>query len=63
MRIQADMRLPESVEEVEVRACGEERIIAPVGRGWDSFFVEGPAVNEDFLSERSSQKQRERKAH
>lgn len=62
VRIPADMRLPESVEEVEVRACGEERIIAPVGRSWDSFFIEGPAVSEDFLSERPSQEQGEREA-
>ena len=62
VRIPADMRLPESVLEVEVRACGEERIIAPVGRSWNSFFIDGPAASEDFLSERPSQQQGEREA-
>ena len=62
VRIPADMRLPDSVHEVEVRACGEERIIAPVGRSWNSFFVDGPAISEDFLSERPSQEQGEREA-
>ena len=28
VRIPADLRLPDSVKEVEVRACGQERIIA-----------------------------------
>jgi len=60
VRIPADLRLPDSVKEVEVRACGQERIIAPVGRSWDSFFIDGPTVSDDFLVERSSQEQTER---
>jgi antitoxin VapB len=62
VRIPADLRLPESVKEVEVRACGQERIIAPVGRSWDSFFLGGPGVSDDFLSERADQEQAEREA-
>ena len=62
MRIPADMRLPESVKDVEVRACGQERIIAPVGQSWDSFFVDGPAVSDDFLSARATQEQDKREA-
>jgi antitoxin VapB len=60
VRIPADLRLPDSVKEVEVRACGQEQIIAPVGRSWDSFFQEGPAVSDDFLVERAGQEQAER---
>ena len=60
VRIPADLRLPDSVKEVEVRACGQERIIAPVGRSWDSFFLEGPAESDDFLAERADQEQAER---
>lgn len=60
VRIPADLRLPDSVKEVEVRACGQERIIAPVGRSWDSFFQEGPAVSDDFVVERAGQEQAER---
>ena len=60
IRIPADLRLPDSVKEVEVRACGQERIIAPVGRSWDSFFQQGPAVSDDFLVERAGQEQAER---
>jgi antitoxin VapB len=62
VRIPADLRLPDSVKEVEVRACGQERIIAPVGRSWDSFFLNGPGVSDDFLAERARQEQAEREA-
>ena len=62
VRIPADLRLPDSVKEVEVRACGQERIIAPVGRSWDSFFLDGPTASEDFLSDRATQEQAEREA-
>ena len=55
-----DVRLPEGVHKVEVRAKGNERIIAPVGQTWDSFFLGGPAVSGDFLTERASQQQAER---
>ena len=60
VRIPAHLRLPDSVKEVEVRACGQERIIAPLGRSWDSFFQGGPAVPDDFLEERACQQQGER---
>jgi antitoxin VapB len=62
VRIPADLRLPDSVKEVEVRACGQERIIAPLGRSWDSFFLDGPAVSDDFLIDRAHQEQAEREA-
>jgi antitoxin VapB len=62
VRIPAELRLPDSVKEVEVRACGQERIIAPVGRSWDSFFLDGPTVSDDFLADRESQEQAEREA-
>jgi antitoxin VapB len=52
--------MPDSVKEVEVRACGQERIIAPVGRSWDSFFLDGPSASDDFLADRASQDQTER---
>ena len=60
VRLPLDVRLPEGVHKVEVRARGHERIIAPVGQTWDSFFLDGPAVSEDFLTERASQQQPER---
>jgi len=62
VRIPAHLRLPDSVKAVEVRACGQERIISPVGQRWDSFFHDSPRVPDDFMAERASQEQPEREA-
>ena len=62
VRLPLDVRLPEGVQKVEIRARGNERIIAPLGQSWDSFFVGGPNVSDDFLAERASQHQSEREA-
>ena len=62
VRIPVHLRLPDSVKAVEVRACGQERIISPVGQRWDSFFHGGQAVPDDFMAERASQVQPEREA-
>lgn len=60
VRIPAHLRLPDSVKTVEVRACGQERIISPVGQRWDTFFHDSPTVPDDFMAERPSQEQGER---
>ncbi len=62
VRLPVDVRLPEGVHKVEIRAKGHERIISPVGQTWDSFFLGGPVVSDDFLPERASQQQPEREA-
>ena len=62
VRLPRDVRLPEGVHKVEIRAKGNERIIAPVGQTWDSFFFGGPVVSDDFLTERASQQQSERES-
>jgi len=62
VRLPAELRLPAGVKRVEVRARGQERIISPVGQTWDSFFLNGPAVSDDFLQERGTQQQAEREA-
>jgi antitoxin VapB len=55
-----DVRLPEGVQKVEIRVNGKERVIAPLGQSWDSFFLGGPKVSDDFLPERATQHQPER---
>lgn len=62
VRLPADVRLPEGVKKVQVRARGVDRIISPVGHTWDEFFLNGPQASEDFLAERASQDQAEREA-
>ena len=58
----ADMRFPDCVKRVEVRAVGNERIIAPVDQAWDSFFLGTNLTSEDFMTARASEDQPERAA-
>ena len=60
IRIPADMRFPADVKTVIVRAIGHERIIAPIENTWDSFFLGGESVSNDFMNERADQAQSER---
>lgn len=62
VRLPVEVRLPEGGRKVQIRVRGNERIIAPVGQTWDSFFLNGPAVSDDFMSERVSQDQPERES-
>lgn len=62
VRLPAELRLPEGVKQVSVRARGNERIIAPLAESWDSFFIDGPAVSADFMEERAAQQQTDREA-
>ena len=62
IRLPAELRLPENVKRVDVRARGSERIIAPLGQSWDSFFIEGLKAADDFMQTRASQDQPDREA-
>ncbi len=62
VRLPLDVCLPEGVHKVEIRVKGQERIIAPLGQSWDSFFLDGPRLSHDFLLERASQQQPDREA-
>jgi antitoxin VapB len=62
VRLPLDVRLPVGVQKVEIRVKGNERIISPLGQSWDSFFLGGPTVSDDFLPERASQHQPAREA-
>lgn len=62
VRLPAELRLPEHVKHVDIRAVGNERIIAPLGQSWDSFFLNGAVVSEDFMAERASQEQSARES-
>lgn len=62
VRLPLDVRLPEGIHKVEVRVKGNERILSPLGQTWDSFFLDGPRVSDDFMLERANQHQAEREA-
>lgn len=70
VRLPEECRFPEGVAAVRVRARGREIILSPAppeirsspdaGPDWESFFLDGPEVSEDFMRERASQTQKER---
>ena len=62
VRMPAETRFPDSVRRVQVRVVGRERILTPVDSAWDSFFLGGQTVTEDFMTERAEQTQTEREA-
>ena len=62
VRLPAEVRLPAGVKRVNVRAIGNERIIAPLENTWDSFFIDGLQASDDFMAERASQQQHDREA-
>ncbi len=62
VRLPLDTRFPDSVKQVEVRVVGQDRILSPVKKSWDSFFLAREAVSDDFLAERASQEQTERES-
>ena len=62
VRLPAEARLPDEVKKVVVRIRGRERIITPIENTWDNFFLNGPTVSDDFMSERPVQKPTERES-
>lgn len=62
VRLPEEVRLPERIKRVDVRVLGNERIIAPLGQVWDSFFLNSPLPSDDFLPARATQAQGEREA-
>ena len=60
VRLPADSRFPAEVKQVNVRVVGTDRVLSPVDRSWDSFFLAKEEVSEVFMQERASQEQPER---
>lgn len=60
VRLPAETRFPGNVKRVHVRVKGTDRILSPAGHAWDSFFLAGSGVSEDFLEVRPDQRQPDR---
>ena len=60
VRLPKAVAFPEGVHQVEIIRLGNSRLITPVGRRWDEFFVSGPRVTEDFMREREQPAPHER---
>jgi antitoxin VapB len=53
VRLPKAVAFPEDVRQVEIIKIGQARLVIPVGRRWDDFFMNGPQVSEDFMSDRA----------
>jgi antitoxin VapB len=62
VRLPADTRFPDTIKKVSVRVVGQDRILSPVDKSWDSFFLSSDTVSDDFMVERASQQQSDREA-
>lgn len=62
VRLPAETRFPEGVKKVVVRVVGEDRVLSPADRQWDSFFDSPRKVSDDFMVERASQDQADRES-
>ncbi|HEY8871429.1 MAG TPA: type II toxin-antitoxin system VapB family antitoxin [Stellaceae bacterium] len=60
VRLPKAVAFPEGVREVEIIMVGDSRIITPVGRRWSDFFLHGPRVSDDFMTERDDPPPEER---
>lgn len=62
VRLPAELRFPDEIKQVNVRAIGSERIISPLDKTWDSFFKGASPASVDFMETRASQEQAPREA-
>jgi antitoxin VapB len=60
VRLPKAVAFPEQTREVEIIKAGDSRIITPVGRRWSDFFLHGPRVSDDFMTERDDPPPEER---
>lgn len=47
-----EARFPAGVKKVHIRLAGCDRILSPLERTWDSFFLSDDNVTDDFMTER-----------
>lgn len=64
VRLPSEVRLPEGVKRVNVRAVGKDRIISPISETWDSFFAADNTLvaSDDFMVTRATQSQSARES-
>jgi len=62
VRLPVETRFPEGTKRVTVRVVGTDRILSPIDKTWDSFFLSDKNVSNDFISERATQQQTERES-
>lgn len=62
VRLPTGCRFPDDVKQVNIIIKGNDRLLTPIDRTWDAFFLSEDGVSEDFLPERAEQFQSPREA-
>jgi antitoxin VapB len=60
VRLPKAVAFPDNVREVEIIKVGQSRIVSPVGKRWDDFFLNMPLASDDFMKERVQPEPEER---
>ena len=61
VRLSKMVAFPESIQDVEVTAIGNKRIITPSGTSWDDWF-DSPGVSDDFMTTRLQPEDQQRES-
>jgi antitoxin VapB len=59
VRLPKAVSMPHGVDEVEIVAIGNTRVITPAGQCWDAWFAGGGA-SDDFMADREQPVEQER---
>lgn len=60
VRLPKAVAFPADVREVEITKVGNSRIITPAGQRWSDWFLHGPHVSGDFMTDREQPPAEER---
>lgn len=62
VRLPKDAKFPDGIKKVNVRKLGVDRILSPMDKIWDSFFLSKETVSDDFMQERENQEHEQRES-
>ena len=66
VRLPKDTKFADDIKKVNVRKVGNDRVISPIDKIWDSFFLtdndDMDNVSDDFMQEREVQEHEDREA-
>ena len=65
VRLPKDTKFADDIKKVNVRKVGNDRIISPIDKIWDSFFLSDKDidnVSDDFMQEREVQEHEDRES-
>jgi antitoxin VapB len=60
VRLPSAVAFADGAHQVEIIKVGDSRVITPVGRRWSDWFLHGPRVSDDFMTDREQPPAEER---